>query len=371
MFLRAHTGSFAADLTTGTDSCFRPGVSTLHGRRGVPAKGIRCSVLLWTALCLVGVAGTVGAQSTSTGLIPISDLIAGAFQGYAGGLYPSGNSRPAAHEAAGQAHAAAVVPLNTAGSPDPNGRIVLVSIGMSNTRLEFASFINVANSAGVNPRLALVNGAKSGSPSKIIAHPEKTEGLRYWTDIDATLAAAGLSPAQVQVAWVKVAEANPSGLFPEDALRFKADLKLIAKILKQRFPNIRLAYFSSRVYAGYADVLLSPEPYAYQSGFGVKWLIEDQIKGDLELNYDPSRGAVNAPWLAWGPYMWADGLRARSDGLIWRREDFSADGTHPSEAGSLKIAGLLLSFFREDSTTQRWFGAGASLSAPTNLRIVR
>jgi len=37
----------------------------------------------------------------------------------------------------------------------------------------------------------------------------------------------------------------------------------------------------------------------------------------------------------------------------------------------LKIAGLLFSFFREDSTTQRWFGAGASLSAPTNLRIVR
>ena len=43
----------------------------------------------------------------------------------------------------------------------------------------------------------------------------------------------------------------------------------------------------------------------------MKWLIEDQINGTSELNYDPNAGEVNAPWVAWGPYLWADGTTGR------------------------------------------------------------
>src|SRR5258706_15072963 len=71
---------------------------------------------------------------TSTGLIPVTDLGTGFYQGLQGGLYPGGsNLRPSAHEAAGIAIANAIVPLDTLGSPDPTtGHAVFVSIGMGN-----------------------------------------------------------------------------------------------------------------------------------------------------------------------------------------------------------------------------------------------
>ena len=55
-------------------------------------------------------------------------------------------------------------------------------------------------------------------------------------------------------------------------------------------PNVKLAYLSSRTYGGYATTPLNPEPYAYESGFSVKWLIEGQLKGEAALNYDPGEG---------------------------------------------------------------------------------
>ena len=61
------------------------------------------------------------------------------------------------------------------------------------------------------------------------------------------------------------------------------------------------------------------------------------------------------PWVAWGPYLWADGTRARSDGLEWNCSDFASDGTHPDAAGASKVAHRLLSFFQHNPTTRSWF----------------
>src|SRR3989442_190765 len=118
------------------------------------------------------------------------------------------------------------------------------------------------------------------------------------------------------------------------------------------YPNLRLMYVSSRIYGGYASVALAPEPFAYESGFAFKWLVEDQINGDPALSY-PGK----APWLAWAPYLWADGLTPRSDGLTWACSDFQSDGTHPSPSGEQKVANLLLSFFKTDPTATSWFVA--------------
>ena len=74
-------------------------------------------------------------------------------------------------------------------------------------------------------------------------------------------------------------------------------------------------------------------------------LIADQIAGDLDLNPDPTEGSVVAPWLLWGPYLWADGTTPRSDGLRWNREDLETDGVHPAESGEAKVAALLGDFF--------------------------
>ena len=54
--------------------------------------------------------------------------------------------RPAAHESAGISIANAIGPLDTLGQPDPvRGRVVFVSIGMSNCTQEFSAFVSKAN----------------------------------------------------------------------------------------------------------------------------------------------------------------------------------------------------------------------------------
>ena len=73
-------------------------------------------------------------SKTSVGFVPLNDLGAGLYKGKPGGLYPNGsNLRPLPHENAGLQISKNITPLNTSGQPDPNGRVVLVSIGMSNT----------------------------------------------------------------------------------------------------------------------------------------------------------------------------------------------------------------------------------------------
>ena len=51
-----------------------------------------------------------------------------------------------------------------------------------------------------------------------------------------------------------------------------------------------------------------------------------------------------------GPYLWADGLKGRKDGqVVWKREDFGPDGTHPSMLGREKVARLLMNFLKPGS----------------------
>lgn len=297
-------------------------------------------------------------SKTSVGLVPLTDLGTALYKGYQGGLYPDGsNLRPADHENAGLEIARSIRPLNATGQADASGRIVLLSIGMSNTTQEFSTFKPLADSDGdKNSKLMLVDGAQGGMTAADISNLNSSKGQQFWLTVDSRLAQSAVTPAQVQIAWVKEANARPTEGFPAHANKLEGELRLIAQILKTRFPNIKLAYYSSRTYGGYASTTLNPEPYAYESGFAVKWLIEDQINGSTSLNFDPSRGEVRAPWIAWGPYLWADGMTPRSDGLVYRCSDFVDDGTHPAPNGARnKVADMLLSFFKTDSTAAEWF----------------
>jgi hypothetical protein len=290
---------------------------------------------------------------TTVGKTPLDDLGPGTYQGQQGGLYPNGeNQRPPAHDAAGRAISEAIAPINN--------RIVLISIGMSNATQEFSRFVPLAMSyPGRNPALRVVDCAVGGQTAPIVADPNSP----YWITVRQRLQQAGVDSTQVRAAWVKEAIAGPTLPFPSDAIELQGYLRTIAMVLKDKFPNLELAYYASRIYAGYATGVsqLNPEPFAYQSGFSVKWLVAAQIAGtDPGLNYDPQSGPVEAPWLAWGPYLWADGLVPRSDGLIWECADFQNDGTHPADSGRAKVANLLLDFFTSDPTATPWFLSGST-----------
>ncbi|HEX9697304.1 MAG TPA: hypothetical protein VGB64_13445 [Actinomycetota bacterium] len=283
---------------------------------------------------------------TSTGRVPIPDLGASTYSGAQGGLYPEGaNEPPFVHATVGASVGALVAPRNAAGLPDPAGKIVLLTIGMSNTRQESAKLVLLSKNDPLrDPGVVVVNGAQGGRPAEDIDDLTAP----YWTYVDQQLAGAGVTPQQVQAVWLKQANRSPTEMFPADAERLQANLRTIVTILKARYPNLWLTYLSSRIYAGYASTQLNPEPFAYQSGFAVKWLIEEQIGGTLPV------GA--APWLAWGPYLWADGLTPRAgDGLTWACDDFQTDGTHPSDQGAAKVGQMLLDFLHTDPSASSWY----------------
>jgi hypothetical protein len=299
------------------------------------------------------------ASPDHSALKPLDELGINKHQGHVGGLYPQGrNTRPGKHEEAGLKLAAQVQPRDAEGKPDPAGKIVLLSIGISNAEQSSQGFQNVL--AGYdqkkNPRLVFVNGA-GAMPYEAVRSPDDgDQGTRYWNKVEWRLKQARATPAQVQAIWIKIAWPGPSGGFPEYAKRLQSEMTRLVQILPQRFPNAKLAYLSSRTYGGFGKTSLNPEPYAYESGFSVKWLIEEQIKGSADLNYDAATGAVKSPWLSWGPYLWANGQSKRSgDGLSWEQSDFTDDGTHLSIAGQRKVGQLLLDFFKSDSTTRDWF----------------
>jgi hypothetical protein len=223
----------------------------------------------------------------STGLIPLPDLGKGTYLGEEGGLYPGGvNTPPPAHLEAGLKAAKSILPLDAEGTSSPDGKIVLLSCGMSNTTMEFQVFQKkAAADPSINPRLVIVDGAQGGQTAKVTANPS----AHYWEVNDQRLAAAGVTPKQVQVVWIKQANGGPTEGFPEAAKKLANDIVATLHTMHDRFPNLKIAYLSSRIYGGYATTPLNPEPYAYEGAFAVKWIIADQIDG---------KGAVRAPWIA-------------------------------------------------------------------------
>jgi len=308
---------------------------------------------------------------TSTGVAALDDAGPRFYRNFQCGLYPrGGNSRPPALDASALALAGQIQPLDANGNPNAAGRIVLISIGMSNTTQEFASAGSMAfkpradADPSKNPRLVIVDGAQGGQDASVWLDPNAAT----WNTVGARLAAASVTPQQVQVVWLKQALANPNnlGAFPAHAQTLQNDLATIARNVHTRYPNAKLLYHSSRTRA-YTNVAtsLNPEPFAFESGFSTKWVIEDQIAGRNNLNWNPTRGAVVAPLLLWGPYLWSDGTTPRSDDFTWLCGDVQADFTHPSASGGVpKVASELLAFFKTDPTATPWFLNAAVIGQP-------
>lgn len=220
----------------------------------------------------------------------------------------------------------------------------MLSVGMSNASHEFSQFIRLADAdPRKSPSLVMIDAARDGADATQIAVPFGD----YWVDVDRRLQRCEITTPQVQVVWLKTALAHDPRHFPENARLLQRALRSIVGILGTKFPRLKLVYVSSRTYGGYSESDLSPEPAAYESAFAVKWLIEERINHPR-----PDR---SVPLVSWGPYLWADGLTPRRDGLVWERGDFEPDGVHPSLQGALKAATKLFEFFESDPSAQPWF----------------
>lgn len=299
-------------------------------------------------------AAVPGQVKTSIGQAPLTEMGADdRVRGQEGGLYGQGrNGPPEVLLKAAQRELAQVVPRDETGKPSPDGKIVLLSIGMSNTTREFSPFKERADAdPQKSPRLVIVDGAQGGQAGAEWCDPDNK---KTWARARQRLKMAGVTPEQVQVVWIKQAVKRPPADSMASAQALRGYLTTIVSRARKEYPNLRIAYLSSRSYGGFSD--RHGEPDSFDTAFAVRWVIQDQLAGKPELNYDPACGAVKAPLLLWGPYLWADGeVPRKSDGLTWLRQDFVADGTHPSPAGQRKVVELLLTFFKSDPTARPWF----------------
>jgi len=341
---------------------------------------------------------TVTSPTGNGSKIPLMDMTPSEnYLTFQGALYENSiDTVPADHNTAGLAAAGAIQPLDTNGNPSASGKIVFVAVGRSTGVDEFAVFMNqAASNSGVNhATLAIVNGALTGAMPcvwTVTSGPPSCNpslGNQYDRVRDMVLAPLGLTEKQVQAAWIEEYNGDPAAdgfqslcdptvagcsndVSHTEALRYEQQLGAILRAAKTRWPNLQQAFHSSRIYGAYATTDHSSEPYPYEYGFSVKWLIQAQIlqirSGGTSI--DPTAGDLNynagaAPWTAWGPYTWANGDTPRSDGLVWcngqanspcnGEVDFQPDGTHPNTQGDEKVANLLMNFFLNSSYTH-WF----------------
>jgi hypothetical protein len=339
--------------------------------------------------------------------MPQADGTCLTYDSFPGGLYENcSNTVPSDHDADGQVIVTQIQPLDLNGNPSPTGKVVFTSIGMSNAQDEFSGFLtNVGKNKLVNhTTLAVSNGAASNQnacfwypaygPPGCLASAKNN-----YDRIAGMMTTRGISPNQVQIAWLKEANGRvhpyERGCIPlgtkcvplcdptvtgcvnsvdnTDAINLEMELGNVLRAAKVRWPNLKMVFVTSRMYAGYALATAgSPEPYAYETGFAVQFLVQAQINQMRTGIIDPVAGDLNyndgtAPWIAWGPYFWADGPNPRSDGLVWcdgaqtpnppcnSEQDYEADGQHPKSV--TKQVNLMLNFFLNSPYTQPWFSA--------------
>lgn len=228
------------------------------------------------------------------------------------------------------------------GVPDvtpSDGRIVIIAISMSNGRLEFQKYMDLyAGHADVSPAIGLVNCAQGGN------------ALERWLELDILwdgcrqrIADAGFDLDQVRVVWAKNAnQFTQHGLtLPDpgaDYYDLVENIGALSERIGREFPSVRAIFHTSRIYAGWAQAQASRgEPMSYEGGFAVNVAIERWQAGELP----------DAPWIGWGPYLWANATTPNSHGVFWTPEDFQDGGTnhHPSDLGQAKVADALHAFF--------------------------
>lgn len=290
------------------------------------------------------------------GQAPIDDPSAGPYLGRPRGKFPPGNDEPLAHLVAGEAIAQQVArnrldPLT--GQPDSDGSIVMAAIGFSHSNIIMKQLVPlVTGDPTVNPRLRIVNLCKAGVDAPEMVDPLDPTG--YWTSFVPTeLGNAGVSHLAVQLLWIMSGQQSipAPGTFPGTVNALAATWADLVRRCKRKFPRARIAFCSPVPSHAYCSPPI--EPWPFEQGFAVQGLVREQLLGNL--NYDPSLGTVEAPWVTWGVQPWRDGA-VPFNGHGWEcPKHVIADGVHPSPAGGLLIAQDQVAQWRRHRAAQPWF----------------
>ncbi len=302
-------------------------------------------------------------DNDSLGWIPIQDLGTGYYGIFQGGLYQGGtNNPPTSHLNKGIAIAKKLKPLDTLGNVNyATGKIVLAGFGASTVGGPFNHMIQIMKSeTGLNPCMKAVNAANGSDGLEELT----IENEEFWDYIKVfKLAEKGLTPIQVQVGWLMHSSRIDSNSVETEAYidSLVKRFTIAVQAMTYYYPNLKILYVSGFPYGGYADptkVLyhVIAEPASYNHNFAVKKLIQNQINGSPDLRYK-TPGKV-APYLIWGPPIWADGKNPNLDGLSWNCEtEFAEDGGgyHMTNLGKDKLGDILLDFFETDTLSKGWF----------------
>lgn len=110
-------------------------------------------------------------EQSSTGLIPLNAMSSSArYKGEEGGLYGDGNNLPPqAQQSAALGASKRITTLDVQGRPSPEGKIVFISLGMSNTAGEFMTFKELADrDPDKSPAVSIVNsvGGRDQTPRR-------------------------------------------------------------------------------------------------------------------------------------------------------------------------------------------------------------
>ena len=224
-----------------------------------------------------------------------------------------------------------------------DGVIGLVCVGMSNGNQECAAYLQAVRgswASEVNPQVRVVNCAVGGHA--VERWMDAAYDSVLWDDCVARkLAQGGVRPDQVRVIWHKAADQFTTGsggaalpTYPDpaaDYFTFHRNLTAFAARVRGKFPSVQAVYSSSRSYGGFAGSAGRGEPLSYEEGHALNaWLAGN-----------PN---VDGVWYGWGPYLWAPSCATgvtNAAGVCYVRDDYVADGVHPSDTGRAKVARML------------------------------
>ncbi len=298
-------------------------------------------------------------DALTPGLIPLTDLGAGLFEGYQGGLFPGGvnTENPASsHFKKGRNFAKNLQPLDSLGNINYDGGVILMGgFGPSipgHLMDEFVPIVRDTTDAVYKTNICF-DAINMSAGGKGLDYAIGIDSTKYWSNMKNKITEKGYNVLQMQVGWIYFNDKWDTAAeitFPDEPMQVADDLTIYLQLLKIYFPNMKIVFVSGRHYGGFCDTLMEQyaaisEPSSYYNNFAVKWLIERQITGDPDLRYFGINAKV--PFITWGNYFWTNGAEPRiTDGRNYPCEKFSlTDGYHLTDSTNVEDANYMMNFF--------------------------